>query len=193
VSVDGATGSGAAPVGVATLASVVSAPLSEILGRQNHDSVNLDAELITKALGSLRARGSTAAGADRIQTWARRHGVTTRVHDGSGLSNRDRTSAVGVLTLLLAARHRSWFPVLLASLPAPGEGTLSGRLAGAPVRAKTGTLFARPTSALSGYVRTADGVLAAFTILTEGLGSSSGEALEDAVVRVLADAHVEAN
>jgi serine-type D-Ala-D-Ala carboxypeptidase/endopeptidase (penicillin-binding protein 4) len=190
VSVDGAAGAGGAPAGVATLASVGSAPLSEILLRQNHDSVNLDAELITKALGSMRGRGSTAAGADRIQTWARRHGVTARVRDGSGLSNRDRTSAAGVVTLLLAARRRPWFPAFYASLPAPGEGTLSERLADAPVRAKTGTLFARPTSALSGYVRTADGTLAAFTVLTEGLGSSGGEAIEDAVVRILADANV---
>jgi D-alanyl-D-alanine carboxypeptidase/D-alanyl-D-alanine-endopeptidase (penicillin-binding protein 4) len=126
-----------------------------------------------------------------IQAWARRHGVTASVRDGSGLSNQDRTSAAGLVSLLLGARRRAWFPDLVASLPSPGDGTLSGRLAGVPVRAKTGTLFARPTSALSGYVRTADGAMAAFAILTEGLGSWDGEAIEDAVVRIIAGAHLE--
>jgi D-alanyl-D-alanine carboxypeptidase/D-alanyl-D-alanine-endopeptidase (penicillin-binding protein 4) len=125
-----------------------------------------------------------------IQAWARGHDVIASVRDGSGLSNRDRTSVSGVVSLLLGARHRAWFRAFFASLPAPGEGTLSARLAGVSLRAKTGTLFARPTSALSGYVRTADGAMAAFSILTEGLGSLSGEAIEDAVVRILAGAHI---
>jgi D-alanyl-D-alanine carboxypeptidase/D-alanyl-D-alanine-endopeptidase (penicillin-binding protein 4) len=190
VAVDGGAGSGRAPAGLATLASVGSAPLAEILFRQNHDSVNLDAEIITKALGALSGRGSTATGAGVIQAWARGHDVIASVRDGSGLSNRDRTSVSGVVSLLLGARHRAWFRAFFASLPAPGEGTLSARLAGVSLRAKTGTLFARPTSALSGYVRTADGAMAAFSILTEGLGSLSGEAIEDAVVRILAGAHI---
>jgi D-alanyl-D-alanine carboxypeptidase/D-alanyl-D-alanine-endopeptidase (penicillin-binding protein 4) len=190
VSVDGGSGSGVAPGDLRTLAWVGSAPLAQILIRQNHDSVNLDAELVTKALGSLHGRGSTATGAAAIEAWARRRGVPARVLDGSGLSNLDRTSAAGVVTLLLEAPGRPWFPAFFASLPAPGEGTLSGRLVDVAVRAKTGTLFARPTSALSGYVRTADGALAAFSVLTEGLGSRSGEAIEDAVVRILAGADV---
>jgi serine-type D-Ala-D-Ala carboxypeptidase/endopeptidase (penicillin-binding protein 4) len=191
VAVDGGTGSGVAPAGVASIASVGSAPLAEILLSQNHDSVNLDAEILAKALGAAaRGRGSTAAGAAAIHAWAGRQGVTASVHDGSGLSNQDRTSAAGLVTLLLAAQHRAWFPVFLASLPATGQGTLSHRLAGVSVRAKTGTLFARPTSALSGYVRTAGGRLVAFSVLTEGLSSWHGEAIEDAVVRILAGARL---
>ncbi len=190
VEVDGGAGSGDAPAGLTALASVRSAPLAEILLRQNHDSVNLDAEILVKALGAKRGHGSTAAGATRIQTWARRLGARSTVRDGSGLSGQDRTSAAGVVTLLLAARRRPWFGAFLASLPEPGEGTLAGRLAGVSVRAKTGTLFVRPTSALSGYVQTIGGTLAAFSILTEGLSSRDGEALEDAVVRILAGARI---
>jgi D-alanyl-D-alanine carboxypeptidase/D-alanyl-D-alanine-endopeptidase (penicillin-binding protein 4) len=191
VAVEGGTGSGTAPPGMTTIASVASAPLAEILLRQNHDSVNLDAEILAKSLGEAeRRRGSTAAGAAAIQAWARERGVDASVRDGSGLSNQDRTSAAGVVTLLLEARHRPWFPVLLASLPAPGEGTLSHRLGDVSVRAKTGTLFARPTSALSGYLRTAGGTFVAFSILSEGPSSWGGEAIEDAVVRILAGARL---
>ena len=76
------------------------------------------------------------------------------------------------------------------SLPAPGQGTLQGRLTGLPVHAKTGTLILTPASALSGYVRSADGRELAFSVITRGLDGSGAIALEDAVVRVLADARV---
>ena len=60
----------------------------------------------------------------------------------------------------------------------------------AAVRAKTGTLFVRPTSTLSGYVRSADGSLVAFSVLTHGLPQATAEGIEDAVVRTLAGATI---
>jgi D-alanyl-D-alanine carboxypeptidase/D-alanyl-D-alanine-endopeptidase (penicillin-binding protein 4) len=116
--------------------------------------------------------------------------VHAAVHDGSGLSDLDRTSPAGVVSLLLQARRERWFPALYRSLPAGGEGTLGGRLVDVPVRAKTGTLFVRPTSTLSGYVRSADGRLVAFSVLTRGLAASAAEPIEDAVVRTVAAARV---
>ena len=59
-----------------------------------------------------------------------------------------------------------------------------------PVRAKTGTLFVRPTSTLSGYVTTRDGRHLAFSVLTHDLPEATAVAIEDAVVRALADATI---
>jgi len=185
----GAATVGAAPNDLHVVAQVPSPPLRDLLSHQNHESDNLYAELVTKALGSTRGEGSTAAGARVIARWAARHGVDAAVRDGSGLSDLDRTSAAGVVTLLLEARRAPWFRALYRSLPVGGEGTLEGRLVGVPVRAKTGTLFVRPTSTLSGYVRSADGDLVAFSILTRGLDAGAAEPIEDAIVRALAAAH----
>ena len=95
-----------------------------------------------------------------------------------------------MVTLLLEARRVSWGGAFVRSLPTAGEGTLAGRLAGVSVRAKTGTLFVRPASALSGYVRTATGATVAFSILTAGFGSDEAEPIEDAIVRILAGAQI---
>jgi serine-type D-Ala-D-Ala carboxypeptidase/endopeptidase (penicillin-binding protein 4) len=188
VDVLGSSRSGPAPDGLKTTASIASAPLGTLLEQQNHDSVNFIAEMLTKALGEVSlGTGSTATGARAIRQWVSRQGVDATVRDGSGLSDDDRTSAIGMVALLLEAEREPWFPALRASLPAPGEGTLDGRLTGVPVRAKTGTLFVRPASCLSGYVRTRDGTMLAFAILSHGLQSGAAQPIEDAVVRIAAD------
>ncbi len=193
ITLDGTAGVGAAPARSTALASTLSAPLETLLVHQNHESDNLYAELTTKVLGATVGHvGSTAAGARVIGTWAAGRGVDANVRDGSGLSDLDRTSALGVLTLLLAAQRASWFPAFERSLPTGGTGTLAGRLIGVPVRAKTGTLFVRPASALSGYVTTQSGRTIAFSVLTHDLPEATAEAIEDAVVRALAEASVAA-
>ncbi len=188
VAVRGPPGTGTSPPDARTLAGVRSDPLGEILARQNHDSVNFDAEMLTKALGDevAGAPGTTAHGAAAIAAWAAAHGVRAEVFDGSGLSHRDRISTGGLVTLLLLAQRRPWADVLWASLPSPGEGTLEGRLAGVPIRAKTGTLFETPVSALSGYVTSLDGRRLAFSIISRGLDKATAVGIEDAVVRMLA-------
>jgi serine-type D-Ala-D-Ala carboxypeptidase/endopeptidase (penicillin-binding protein 4) len=190
VTVAGTTRIGAAPKDLREVAGERSPALHSLLVHQNHESDNLYAELTTKELGSLRGDPSTAGGAAVVQGWARRLGVPSNVRDGSGLSDQDRTSAVGVVTLLLAAHQRPWFPVLERSLPTGGEGTLSGRLIGVPVHAKTGTLFIRPASTLSGYVKTQAGTTVAFSVLTHDLPEGDALRIEDAVGRVLAAAEI---
>ena len=179
---------GATPGNLDALATIDSPPMSQLLVEQNHESDNLYAELADKALGFADSSdGSTGAGARVIQRWAASDGSpNSTVRDGSGLSDQDRTPANGMVTMLLAARHQPWFGSLLRSLPAGGEGTLSSRLDGVPVRAKTGTLFIRPASTLSGYVRTHAGTLVAFSVLTHDLPESTALAIEDDVVRALA-------
>ena len=188
VAVGGSPGAGPAPPAARTLAEVRSDPVGQIIARQNHDSVNFDAEMLTKAVGdeAAGAPGTTAHGAAAIEAWAAAHGVRTKVFDGSGLSHRDRISTRGLVTLLLLAQRRPWADVLWASLPAPGEGTMQGRLAGIPVRAKTGTLFETPVSALSGYVTSLDGRRLAFSIISRGLDKATAVGIEDAVVTTLA-------
>ncbi|MFL5790111.1 MAG: D-alanyl-D-alanine carboxypeptidase/D-alanyl-D-alanine-endopeptidase, partial [Actinomycetota bacterium] len=184
IDVAGATSVAAEPAGLHTLAAIDSAPMAQLLVEQNHESDNLYAELADKALGAAEGReGSTAAGARVIQRWAAADVSNSTVRDGSGLSDEDRTSATGMVTMLLTARHRGWFRALYRSLPAGGEGTLSSRLDGVPVRAKTGTLFIRPASTLSGYVRTNAGTLVAFSILTHDLPEATAIAIEDGIVR----------
>ena len=204
VSVDGDPRIGAAPNDVRTIAtdrspacrrraaarSDRSPALAALLVHQNHESDNLYAELATKLLGGEHGAASTASGAAVIRRWAKDLGVSSGVRDGSGLSDQDETSAVGLVTLLLAAQQERWFRTLERSLPAGGEGTLGSRLAGVPVRAKTGTLFVRPASTLSGYVTTRAGTQVAFSVLTHDLPEGTAVAIEDAIVRTLAAASI---
>jgi serine-type D-Ala-D-Ala carboxypeptidase/endopeptidase (penicillin-binding protein 4) len=193
VFVGGGPAVGRAPAHLRRLARIRSATLASLVRSQNHDSVNFTAEMLTKALGArVEGTGSTAAGARAIRAWARGWHVRASVRDGSGLSDQDRTSPLGIATLLLDARRASWGSAFVRSLPSAGEGTLAGRLAGLRLRAKTGTLFVRPASALSGYVRTAAGTTVAFSILTAGYGSGEAEPIEDAIVRILARAPISA-
>ena len=180
---------GIAPTDTREVARVSSPPLGSLLVHQNHESDNLYAELLAKSLGAAEADdASTAGGARVIARWTTALGIRSRVRDGSGLSDQDRTSAIAVVSLLLQAQRQRWFPVFERSLPDGGDGTLGGRLVDVPVRAKTGTLFVRPTSTLSGYVRSADGTLLAFSVLTHDLPQSTAESVQDAVVRALAGA-----
>jgi len=186
VHVDGVARAGAAPSGLQPIASERSPVLSSLLVHQNHESDNLYAELTTKYLGGVDGNASTASGAAVVERWVRDLGVSSEVQDGSGLSDRDETSAVGMVTLLLAARQERWFPALERSLPSGGGGTLGARLAGVPVRAKTGTLFVRPASTLSGYVTTRAGTLVAFSVLTHDLPEGTAVTIEDTIVRTIA-------
>ena len=190
VIVDGSARIGAAPRRAGELAHVGSAPLRELLVRQNHSSLNLHAEVLLRALGAARDTPTTAGGADVVEEVAAGAGYDVRVRDGSGLSHGDEVSAVELTSLLLLAASEPWGPALEASLPGPGAGTIRGRLTGLAVRAKTGTLFTVPCSALAGYVRDVDGTRIAFAVLSDGIAKRSSIAIEDAVVRVLATSQV---
>ena len=168
-----------------TVAVVRSSKLIDILRRQNAASDNLDAETLSKLLGEHEgARGSIASGATLIEHWVNRRGADATVLDASGLSYQDRISTYDLAALLDHVSHASWGTAFRDTLPAPGEGTLAGRLLGLPVRAKTGTLI-RQVSALSGYVRLTDGTWASFSILSR-LPKDQAVALEDEIVRAFA-------
>jgi D-alanyl-D-alanine carboxypeptidase/D-alanyl-D-alanine-endopeptidase (penicillin-binding protein 4) len=190
IAVDGDARTGSAPRHLRGIAIERSPALHSLLVHQNHESDNLYAELTTKFLGARNGEGSTASGAAVIRDWAAEVGVDAAVRDGSGLSDQDETSAVGMVTLLLAAQRDPWFSVFERSLPRGGEGTLGSRLIGVPVRAKTGTLFIRPASALSGYATTRAGTQVAFSVLTHDLPEGTAVWIEDTIVRTLAAAAI---
>jgi serine-type D-Ala-D-Ala carboxypeptidase/endopeptidase (penicillin-binding protein 4) len=192
IEVGGAPGAGEGATDLTTLAHISSPPLQELLTTQNHGSVNFHAEMLLKALGAEATGepGSTAAGAEAVETWAADLGLEVHVRDGSGLSHGDRISTRDLVALLLLAAREPWGSVLTRSLPGPGEGTVGDRLIGLPVRAKTGTLFETPVSSLSGYVTDANGGTVAFSVISRGLDKTIAAAVEDEIVRVLAASDV---
>ncbi len=170
------------------LATIRSAPLVEILRRQNLDSLNLDAEVLTKMLGAavFGPPGSIAKGARAIQSWARQHGVDAVAHDGSGLSYRNRVSTNGMVRLLAAANSEPSASALRSTLATAGQGTLAGRLLGLRARAKTGTLL-KQVSALSGWVwLKRSRRWAEFSVLSRGLSKPQAVVLEDRIVSIIA-------
>jgi len=189
VRVRGPAGAGREPAAAdRILATVRSAPLVDIVRRQNLDSLNLDAEVLTKLLGAAAfgPPGSIAKGARAIRRWARQHGVEVVAHDGSGLSYKDRISTNAIVRLLDTADREPWGPAVRTTLPTAGEGTLAGRLIGLRVRAKTGTLL-HQVSALSGWIwLQRSRRWGEFSILSRGLSKPKAVAVEDELVSVIA-------
>lgn len=130
----------------------VSQPLSEILTAVNQKSNNFYAEQVFRTF----AAGGTATGGERrVFAFLDKAGVETTglaIRDGSGLSRKNLVSPE-TLGEVLAYLYRSPLrDAFLETLPRGGqpETTLRYRLAGLPVRAKTGAI--EHVRALSGYV-----------------------------------------
>ena len=143
------------------LASVDSAPLSEIVRYMDKHSDNFTAELVLKQLGAIEnGAGTTPGGAAYARRLLAEAGVPlagVRLVDGSGLSLLDRLTVRALEATLRAAwADPDIRPAFLAALPVAGiNGTLEDRMRQPPARgnviAKTGTTFG--ASALSGYVK----------------------------------------
>jgi serine-type D-Ala-D-Ala carboxypeptidase/endopeptidase (penicillin-binding protein 4) len=136
-------------------------------------SQNLYAETLVKAIGAGNGGlGTFEGGLNRVRETLTSWGIAQNEYvlaDGSGLSRYNYVSAGALSTILERmykdARHREAF---LATLPIAGrDGTLSTRMrrtrAEGNVRAKTGSIA--NVRSLSGYVRTQDGEMLAFSIL----------------------------
>lgn len=183
--VEGPT-SGVPSAGLPEIARIESPPLAEILRSQNVNSSNFYAEVLGKRLGVEHGGvpGTIAKGAAAIEAWAEE--VEVVANDGSGLSYANRASAAGVARLLGVGEGEPWGRELRQSLPAPGQGTLEARLHGVRVRAKTGTLTS--ISALAGWVwLERSETWAEFAVLSSGMSKTEAVAIEDAIVRTLAE------
>lgn len=153
VSVTGSTRVGSLPDGVETLATVQSAPMSDIVTELLVNSDNNTGELLLKELGfTQKGEGSTAAGLTVIQEYLKEKypDHTALLSDGSGLSAQNGFTCSLMMKLL--SDHEEWLP---SSMAIAGEtGTLREMFTTTPVagvmRAKTGTLS--DVKSLAGYV-----------------------------------------
>jgi PBP4 family serine-type D-alanyl-D-alanine carboxypeptidase len=156
-----------------TLVTTESPPLRDIATTMMKVSQNLYAETLLKAAGAAKSGvGTTENGRDAARAifsgWNILPGSYV-LADGSGLSRYDYVTPEMLIALLerlhADPRHRDAF---VATLPIAGkDGTISTRMratrAEANAIAKTGSIS--NVRALSGYVRTRDGELLAFSIL----------------------------
>jgi len=169
--------------------------LAEAVKYCNLHSQNLYAEMIFKTLGrEVAGEGSFAGGAKAVDRFLSKVGVGAgmqAIADGSGLSRETRYSAK-VMTEVLRYMYTSRGNVALRdSMPLAGyDGTMEKRLTEpeyrGKVRAKTGYILG--TSALSGYVRAANGKMLAFSIVFnhfKGGNRYVAKPLQDNICRIL--------
>lgn len=144
---------GSAPLNAVDVATLQSAPLTDIISEMLTNSDNNTAELLLKEIGfAVKKSGSTAAGLQAVQETLTKWNLAGKVvmNDGSGLSATNKTSC-GVLAQLLI-RESKTMPALMAVAGLSGTireafdpSPVKGRLVG-----KTGTL--NGVKALAGYL-----------------------------------------
>lgn len=172
-------GANAAP---RVLAVHLSPPLTEILDVTNQISHNLYAEALLKTVGRVAlGEGSFEAGARAIEYFLECEGGMVdagqlQIVDGSGLSPLSRVTARSLIHLLGVMTRSADWDAYNESLPEAGRPRPGGlqRMgatpAGGNLRAKTGTIT--NVSALSGYVRSAEGERLAFAIMGNDVPST---------------------
>ncbi len=177
------------------VASEPSPPMYRLVLEMNRPSDNYFAEVLNKRIATAAGMaGTTHNGRLATRAYLMSLGINmtgARMYDGSGLSTGDRLSARQILAVLRRASFQSYGGLFRRSLPVAGvNGTLSHRMRTGPARgnaqAKTGTLD--DASALSGYVRTANGHQIVFSIVInrKRLDIDAARALQDRIVQTLA-------
>ncbi len=184
------------PADASTIASVESAPLSEVAHVVLRDSDNTIAEIVARVHALETGRPTTPAGAaDATIAGLTGLGVSVEglvLYDGAGFSERNRISPAHLTETITAALATERTRDILDWLPVGGlEGTVATRYADTPaagtVRAKTGSLTG--VTALAGTVQTADGRLLAFAILADGMpyGPNAPRDAFDEMITALAE------
>ena len=172
-----------------------SPPLAEVLQPLLKISQNLYAETLARTLGQQRSgEWSHARGREAVQEALSAMALEPGSYfyaDGSGLSRRNLVSPDQLVRLLKFMSRHQWFTAFYDALPVAGvDGTIQDRMKGTKaegnVRAKTGTLA--NVRCLSGYVRTADGELLAFSMMANNFLTSnrSAEHLQDSALERIA-------
>jgi D-alanyl-D-alanine carboxypeptidase/D-alanyl-D-alanine-endopeptidase (penicillin-binding protein 4) len=177
---------GQAKIGLASPSSQEKAShaqrLDSMLINLNKASDNLAAENTLKTIGAVRhgVPGRAQTGISAVNEFLSSLGIDTTTYlmvDGSGVSHYNLLSVEMIVQLLVAVYQRyDLFPLFYESLPIAGvDGTLRGRMkasaAEGNLRAKTGTISG--VSSLSGYVRTRDGEMLAFSMMMQNFISSN--------------------
>lgn len=157
-----------------------SPPLLDYLRVVNRLSHNFYAESILKTIGRVAEGdgsfiGGAAAVADFLVTEAGIPDEQIHPIDGSGLAEGNAASAAGFVHLLSYAAQAPYWEQFWSVLPEAGRRSGLNRMYRTPaarnLRAKTGTIDG--VSALSGMVRSATGERLLFSILVNGVGSTS--------------------
>jgi serine-type D-Ala-D-Ala carboxypeptidase/endopeptidase (penicillin-binding protein 4) len=165
------------PPGAEALASVRSPTMSQLVEATDVYSNNFFAEMLTKLLGAhFGGAGTTQAGTDVVERFARSQGSGIQAVDGSGLTRGNRASPAQVVDLLEAMRGTLVGDEFIQDLALAGhEGTVADRMHGTAAygrcRTKTGTLTA--VSALSGYCFNRSGRIMAFSVLMNSVSDLS--------------------
>lgn len=181
-------GAGTPPTSLRHIVTRRSDTFQALLRSMNRRSRNFYAEVLGKWLGGQVSggAGSIAKGARAIERFAEARGVSVVAYDASGLSYRNRIRPRDLVKLLWFAETRPWGRAFRAGLPTGDQGTLEDRLIGVKVRAKTGTLT--QISALSGWVwLEEEGAWGEFSIMSRGMSKSAAVAIEDRIVRIVAN------
>jgi D-alanyl-D-alanine carboxypeptidase/D-alanyl-D-alanine-endopeptidase (penicillin-binding protein 4) len=181
VEVGGPASAGTAPAGAVVLASIDSAPLSDVVAEMLGNSDNNTAEMVVKELGyTVAAPGMREAGLGVIREQLVEWGIdVTQVVlvDGSGLSLDNRLTCDAILTVLQRTGFES--PVG-QGLPVAGQtGTLATAFVEHPVagrlRGKTGTLNNPPfnvdppaVKALAGFLPVEGGSAIEYVLILNG-------------------------
>ena len=190
VAVAGGDRTGSLGNGGPVLASRTSAPLRELVAYALKKSDNTYAELLLKEIGARAGNGSTAGGLGAVRAQFDRFGIAPPLMvDGSGLSSLNRSSARQQVQWLVKIRNSGAGEAFRAALPTGCvDGTMKSRFCGttaaSKVVAKTGTLDF--ITALTGYATTASGRTVTFSMIGNGLKSTSAArlAMDKALVAV---------
>jgi len=173
------------------IAYIESLPLAEMLSYTNHQSDNLYAEAILRALGGNQAQDSNALALEVVKHNLTQLGVVPESYtlfDGSGLSRKDLISPEAIVETLRGMAKTPNAFVYRDSLPLAGKsGTLKNRFqqisTQAIVRAKTGSMTG--VSALSGYIESSDYQPLVFSIMVNDVNQPVGivrQAIDQVVV-----------
>ena len=184
ISLKGVVREGTAPPGADLLYTHRSKPLSLILQDMNKWSNNFIAEQLLRTLGRelYGSPGTREKGLRALRDYMAGIGIETnsyQLQDGSGLSRENRLSAAELVSVLEAAVNTSpWHAEYMASLGLLGlDGVVERRFSASParglLRVKTG--FLQGVRALSGYGKSAEGKILAFSFLWNGSSCSSGD------------------
>ncbi len=177
ITVGGAPTQVTAPAGAATLASVSSPPLSEIVQWMLEESNNVIAENLARHVALATGRPASFSGAAAaVEAVLRKLGVTgVHLYDGSGLSVYDSITPTALVRLIGLAATLPQLRSVLTSLPVANfSGTLTaggsvfgpgGPASRGVVRAKTGNLSTVAT--LAGIAYAKNGQLLSFAVMAD--------------------------
>ena len=173
-----------------------SPPLAEIIKPLLKTSQNLYAETLVRTLGlKFHGEGSFSRGKEVVEGALHDMSIEKGTYfyaDGSGLSRRSLITADLLVRIFKFMYRQKYFQQFYDALPVAGvDGTLAGRMKGTRaennVHAKTGSIaYVR---SLSGYVRTADGEMLAFSMIANNflVTSKMAEYVQDSVLERLAN------